>query len=284
MSSRRNQDRVGAPNPDTSPHPALATTEKDSIFSFVVPTEFVELPSGGEFYPESHPLCGKTTLEIRHMTAKEEDILTSESLLRRGVAIDRLLQSLILDRSVIVHDLLIGDKNALIIAARITGFGEKFTTKVRCTSCKETQDTDFDLGKLTIRNPEIPDNVEQSEENTFFVKLPLSGITVELRLMTGRHEQQYINSSQKRKKKKMQETTSTDLLKLLVISADGHDDVVSINKFISILPLRDSLYIKDTYEKISPDVDLTQDFECETCGHEGGVGVPLNADFFWPQR
>ena len=275
---------MGAPIPDTSPHPALATTQKDDVFSFVVPTEFVELPSRGELYPENHPLCGKTTLEIRHMTAKEEDILTSESLLRRGIAIDRLVQSLILDRAVKVQDLLIGDKNALIIAARITGFGPEFETNVRCSACKESQKTEFNLDRLTIRTPEVPAEVEQTEENTFFVKLPLSGITAEIRLMTGREEQQYVNGNQKRKKKKLQETTSTDLLKLLIVSADGHEDVASINKFISILPLRDSLYIKDTYEKLSPDVDLTQDFECETCGYEGRVGVPLNADFFWPQR
>ena len=96
----RNKDRTGASQPDVSPPAALTQPQvqsNDNGFSFVVPTEFVELPSKGLFYPEAHPLRGQDSIEIRQMTAKEEDLLTSKTLLRKGLAIDRLLQSVIVD-------------------------------------------------------------------------------------------------------------------------------------------------------------------------------------------
>ena len=103
MSRRNNQERLGAPHPDSAAPPTTQNSSED-IFSFVVPTEFVDLPSKGEFYREGHPLEGQTSIEIRHMTAKEEDILTSESLLRKGIAIERLLSALVVDKTIKLDD------------------------------------------------------------------------------------------------------------------------------------------------------------------------------------
>ena len=94
---RRNNSQRTRPPKDAAPPPPSATKTNNGLFSFVTPTEFVELPSGGKYYPEDHPLHGVDTIEIRHMTAKEEDILTSETLIRKGLAIDRLLQAVIVD-------------------------------------------------------------------------------------------------------------------------------------------------------------------------------------------
>jgi hypothetical protein len=88
-------------------------------FSFVVPTEFIDLPSEGKFYPEGHPLHGQTTLEIKQMTAKEEDLLTSRALLKKGIALDRLLSSVIVNKSIDPNSLLVGDRNAILIATRV---------------------------------------------------------------------------------------------------------------------------------------------------------------------
>jgi len=283
VSRRNNQDRVSTPVPDASPPPP-AVEQQDNTFSFVVPTEFVELPSGGSFYPEDHPLHGKTSIEIKHMTAKEEDILTSESLLRKGIAIERLLQSLMVDKGIKLDDLLVGDKNALIVGARITGYGADYRTSVSCPSCRAAQEAEFDLLELETSKCDPPEGVERSAENTFFVALPHSGATVELQLLTGHEERQYLSTNTRKRKKKLRESSTTDLLRLLILSVDGYDDIESVDNLLEVLPVRDSVHIRKVYEQISPDIDLSQYFECQSCGYEGSIGVPLNADFFWPGR
>ena len=283
MSSRRNQDRLGAPAPDVS-SPLTTANHQEDVFSFVTPTEIIDLPSEGQFYGEDHPLRGRTSIEIRHMTAKEEDILTSESLLRKGIAIDRLLQSLLVDSSVSLEELLVGDKNALIVAARVTGYGPLYETKVACSNCRAAQVVEFDLNTLDVRKSTLPEGVEQTENGTFFVNLPQSNLQVELRLMTGKQERAFMELNERRRKKNLQESPITGLLRQLLVSVQGRDDAKTINKLLEVLPIPDSVHIRNVYEKISPDVDLTHDFQCSSCSHEGRIAVPLTADFFWPNR
>ena len=120
---RNNEDRLGTKSIDGDTPPQTREAHSGASFSFSTPTEFVELPSGGRFYPQEHPLHGKGEIEIRHMTAKDEDILTSETLIKKGIAVERLLQNVIVDKSIDVASLLVGDKNALVIATRVTGYG-----------------------------------------------------------------------------------------------------------------------------------------------------------------
>ena len=116
----RNSDRLGTqPVQNSSPPPQVAQNNDANPFSFVVPTEFVELPSKGKYYPEHHPLHNQETIEIKHMTAKEEDILTSRALLKKGIALDRLLDSVIINNKIKASQLLVGDRNAILIATRI---------------------------------------------------------------------------------------------------------------------------------------------------------------------
>ena len=127
----RNEGRFeaaeGIPNPEDEGPPAAAVSAPTQ-FNWSVPTEFVEIPSKGKFYPNGHPLHNLDTIEIKYMTAKEEDILSDRSLLKKGIAVDRALQNLIVNKAIKIDDLLVGDKNALLIAARKTGFGPEYTT------------------------------------------------------------------------------------------------------------------------------------------------------------
>ena len=142
----RNKNRTGgASQPDTAVPPALSQGAGDGGFSFVVPTEFVELPSEGRFYPESHPLHNQDVIEIKQMTAKEEDILTSQTLLKQGVALDRLLQSLIVDKRINPASLLSGDRSAIIVAARRSGYGSVYESQMNCPSCGTKQEFSFNL-------------------------------------------------------------------------------------------------------------------------------------------
>ena len=139
---RDNSKRVGAA--------AQTAPEQTQTLDFSTPTELVDLPSKGRFYPEGHPLHGQETVEIKFTTAKDEDILTSPSLLKKGIAIDRLIQNVILNKDINVSTLLSGDKSAIMIASRINGFGAEYKTKVTCPSCEEQSEATFDLDALAI--------------------------------------------------------------------------------------------------------------------------------------
>ena len=119
-------------------------------FSFVVPTEFVEIPSQGKYYSQNHPLANQDTIEIKQMTAKEEDILTSRTLLKKGVALERVLESIILNKAIHPDSLLVGDRNALIIAARVSAYGNEYNTTVTCPECGTSQEYGFDLNHANI--------------------------------------------------------------------------------------------------------------------------------------
>jgi len=283
MARKRNSERFGAPTPENTGSPAVAATTSEGMFSFVAPTDFVDLPSKGRFYDENHPLADIDTVEIRHMTAKEEDILTSESLLKKGLAIDRLLESILLNKNIKADSLLIGDKNALLIAARITGYGPLYDTTVRCPSCREVNSKVFNLEEVDCHDAsEIPENVEMSDTGTFVFALPKSQVDVEVRLLTSRDERMLSESNEKKKKLKLPDTRSTDLLKLVIVSVNTHTDPSQVGQFIEQMPLQDVKYLRTIYEKVKPDVDIAYDFACNHCSHDGEVTMPLTAQFFWP--
>tara|TARA_Y100000310_G_C20528350_1_gene737215 strand:- start:200 stop:1063 length:864 start_codon:yes stop_codon:yes gene_type:complete len=287
MARRNNEGRTAAPHKaaGATPPPPVMQQREDDFLSFVTPTEFIELPSKGTFYPEGNPLYGIDTLEIRHMTAKEEDILTSEALLRKGLAVDRLLQSLLVDNTVKVDDLLIGDKNALVVGARISGFGPAYDTTVACPNCATSIQTEFDLESIVPKPPgEIPEGVALTPSNTFSFTLPTTGFTVEVRLLTSKDERAFTEQVEKKKKMKLPSSMTTDLLKTLIVSVEGRTDAATISMAVDRLPIKDSLYLKKVYEGIIPNVDLTHEFRCYVCSFEGRVNVPLTADFFWPNR
>jgi len=282
MGRKRNSERFGAPTPDDTSTP-LASAQSSDIFSFITPTEFVDLPSAGRFYPDEHPLSGIDVIEIRHMTAKEEDILTSESLLRKGLAINRLLESVIVDKSIKIDDLLIGDKNAMLIASRITGFGPLYETDVTCPSCGETNENVFNLEELGVNDvSELPEGVDMNSDKNFTFSLPKTGVTIEVRLLTSRDERAMVKTNEKKKKLKLPDTRSTDLLKRVVVSVNGHTDGKDIEKFTEKMPLQDVKYLRKIYELVKPDMDVTCEFTCDSCDHEGEVVMPLTAEFFWP--
>ena len=211
---RDNEDRIGTKKPQSDPPMAEAieavsqppSPAAKSPLSFVAPTEFVNLPSKGKYYPKEHPLHGEETLEIKMMTTKQEDILTSKSLLKKGVAIDRFLESLLCRQDVKAADLLVGDKNALLVAARISGYGADYVTQVTCPACSESTNFEFDLEEYSAQ-----EGLDSSEREgvrlgdlagslTFFITLPKTGWEVGCRPLYGRDEQKIAKLSQNKKK------------------------------------------------------------------------------------
>ena len=289
MSSRNNQDRLAqqAGN-DNNDQP-----NQQKRLAFSVPTEFVDLPSKGLYYPEGHVLHNIDQVEIKHMTAKEEDILASESLIKKGVVIDRLLESVIMTPNLNVSDLLAGDKNALIVAARVSGYGSDYTTVVTCPACESKTEKNFNLEEYetvgaTYSREEMNESlegVEATENSTFKATLPKSGFEVEFRLLTGADEKK-VEEFQKVKKRNGTSETSTfiDTLAMIMVSVDGVNDRMQIAEFAENMPATDSKFLRKLYQALTPNVSLKQEFVCSACGYERDLEVPITTDFFWPQQ
>jgi len=279
---RNNQDRLGTHTGDVS----APVQQAEQPLQFVTPTEFVELPSKGLFYPQEHPLHNVDTIEIRHMTAKDEDILTSRALLQKGIAIDRFLQNIIVDTRVKVPDLLVGDKNAIIIASRVTGYGADYEAAISCPSCQKTVNFGFNLEECEVTEHDAYEElgVRKTENNTFLIHLDKLNMDVEVRLLTGRDEAYLLQISEKRRKKKLPESNLTEQLRRIIVSVNGQTDTSYISSFIEHVPAMDSRKLRTTYQKLVPNIDMSQNFVCSECNHEGEVSVPFGANFFWPKQ
>lgn len=248
------------------------------------PTEIIDLPSKGLLYPEEHPLrTGK--VEMKYMTAKEEDILTSSNLIQKGVVIDMLLRSLIVGNGegskINYDDLLLGDKNAVMIAARILGYGAEYPVEITCPKCNHKETVEIDLASLENKDVEI------TEGNSFEFELPLSKKVIGFRLLTHADEEKIQNEIKRMKKKTRSNVVSYDLtsrLKQLITSIDGEDSRMAINSFVeNEFISRDSLAFRNHIETVSPDVNMTTYHECSECGAESTVTIPMTVDFFWPR-
>ena len=287
--SRNNPDRTGAHTADADaiiPATQQAQQSTGEAFSFVVPTEFVELPSKGTVYAENHPLHGQESVEIRHMTTKEEDILTSRALLKQGVALDRVIQNLMVDKRIKPDDLIIGDKNAIIVAARISGYGGDYGTSITCPACGATAKYDFNLhdSKVYDGADAASLDVTRTENGTFHVELPLTKLNVEFRLLTGADEKRIVKGMEMERKRKSPEKNVSRQLKTMIASVNGEGSPAAINELVDNMPSLDARHLRLAYKLAAPNIDLTQNYECSECGHEQEMEVPLTADFFWPDR
>lgn len=276
---RNNEDRFGPPVEEDS---GASSVAQNSSLSFVSPTEFVELPSKGVLYHPEHPLHNKETLEIKFMTAKEEDILTSKALLRKGIAIDRMLQNLILDKSIKLEEMLVGDKNAIMVASRISAYGPDYEVSVVCPACEERQKFSFDLSSLENKECKHPSElgIKITQKGTFKTVLPKSQVELEFRLLTSGDESKI---AQDLIKKKEGDDNSTKQLKMLVVSVAGHIDPTVKRDFIDSMPAADARHVRLAIRQLTPDIDMSQEFVCESCGHAEEMAVPLTQEFFWPQ-
>jgi hypothetical protein len=257
--------------------------------SYVTPTEFVELPSRGQFYSADHPLHNQETVELRYMTAKDEDILTSQALLKNGLAIDRLVSNLIVDKNINPDDLLIGDKNALLLAARVSGYGADYKVQVSCPSCGTAQAHTFDLTEFENNEGIQPDENSESgvaatDNGTFTAVLPRTGYTAEFRLFTAQDEKNAMQTTAKKAKHKLADSASTDLLKVLLVSVNGVTDKTEVSNFIDNMPAQDARHIRACVQVVTPNVDMKQSCECSSCGAVADVEVPFTAEFFWPKQ
>ena len=234
------------------------------------PTEVIELPSKGLLYPESNPLSsGK--LEMKYMTAKEEDILSNQSYIQKGTVLDKLLESLITTKEINVTDLIVGDKNALLIAARVLGYGKDYNFTY------DGKEHEVDLSIL--ENKTFDESLITKGTNEFSYTLPSTGTEITFKLLTGKDE---LNINKEIEGlKKIHKDASPELstrLKYMITSVAGDREAKTIRSFVdNYLLARDSRALREYIRKVQPDVDLNYTLDS---GEE--VTIPINIRFFWP--
>jgi len=217
------------------------------------------------------------------MTAKHEDILSSRSLLKSGKALEKLISSLICDGNVKSSEMLLCDRNAIIISARATGYGNEYNTKVTCPNCSVVAKKAFDLEDASVYHGDEWEDyqVEALDNGNYSIVLPVSGFNVEVRLLKGSDESEIFKMLNNKKK---DSTLITKQMMMFIVSVEGHSQRNVIKHFVENIPSAQSRYLRDAYERLTPSIRITRDFECDECGYEQEMEVSLGTDFFWPER
>ncbi len=267
---------ITKPVAPTAPVAVAPTVAKTNDF----PTEVIDLPSQGHFYPENSPLASGR-VELKYMTAREEDILTSQNLIKKGIVLDELLKALIVTPGVQLDDVLICDKNAIFVAARRLAYGDKYNGKITCPKCGEENEVNIDLSD--VKPKEYAFTSHPKGENRFSFELPVSKKTVVYKLLTHKDEQaidQELKGYQKLSKVSSPEMTTR--LKYMIVSVDGKEERSAVFKAVDNMLAKDSMALRKHVKENTPDLDMTFNFTCAACGHNERMALPLGVDFFWP--
>ena len=244
---------------------------------FDFPTEVIDLPSEGKVYPIDNPLSsGKVTL--KYMTAKEEDILSSQNLIKKGVVLDKLFESIVVD-DININDITIGDKNAIILATRVLGYGPEYPMKFYSSKLNEEVDATIHLGKVSTKEVDLS---VFNNKNEFEFVTPAGKNKLIFKLLT--HGDEKAIEKDIAALEKFNKDASFDIttrLRYMIKSVDGNEDVGFINKFVSNMLVRDSRAFRNYVKKIQPDMDMTYVHEHED-GEREEVPITLGVNFFWP--
>jgi hypothetical protein len=245
------------------------------------PTEVINLPSKGWFYPLNSPLSSGT-LELKMMTAKEEDILTSKNLIQKNIVLDKLLESVIINKSINPEDMLICDRNAAFFAIRRLAYGDQYDATLTCGRCGKENSVSIDLGKMDNR----PFNFDayQKGVNNFDFTLPASKVRVTFKLLSKKDEsaiEQELQGLAKVSKDFTREITTR--LSHIITSVNENAERIAIRKFVNDeLMSRDSLALRNYVRATMPDINTDFDFSCAHCGLERKEETPMGVNFFWP--
>lgn len=247
------------------------------------PTEIINLPTKGWFYSPDNPVSSGT-IELKMMTAKEEDILTSKNLIQKNIVLDKLLESVIIDKRINPEDLFVSDRNAIFFAIRRLAYGDNYEATITCGRCGQESNITVDLSQLENR----PFDFEKYPRgtNNFEFELPYSKVVVTHRLLCKRDEAA-IEAELKGLSKISKDLTReiTTRLSYLITSINGNTERAVIRKFVNeSLLSKDSLALRSHIRKNMPDIDTEFDFLCVHCGLERREETPMGVSFFWPDR
>jgi hypothetical protein len=252
--------------------------------NFDFPTEVITLPSKGLVYPESNPLS-RGSVQIKYMTAREEDILSSQNLIKKGLVLDKLFESVVVEPGVNVGDITIGDKNAILLATRILGYGSEYKVEVTDPFTLENQKVTIELSK--VQTKEIDESV-LNRENRYEFFLPLSKKKVKFKLLTHKDESDINADIQAINRLSKGENISQDVstrLRYMIQEVDGNTDRGFINNFVkNNLLARDSKALREYVKTISPDMNFKYEFTSDITGEMEALDIPFGVGFFYPSE
>ena len=289
MSKRKNNDVLTGGAPEGSMAAGWGGQRADIMrdeFGLEIPVENVPLPSKGVVYPPGHPLHMQESVEIRAMTAREEDILTSKALIKKGTVITELIRSCLIDKRIDPNDMILGDRNALMVSLRITGYGAEYPVEVGCPACGERSKQTFDLAALPITRLQEDPIAEGS--NVFETIMPKNResdpeLKIRYRHLTGTDE---INIQQTQERKKKQGLGADNLITTRyqhqVVAINDVTDKTKIQMFCQRMPTKYSLALRKAMDNNEPGIEMKQYIQCPHCMEESEVSMPLGANFFWP--
>ena len=282
-----NQNFVQPPAPPGATQ-GQAPASKATGLNFVVPTEIVYLPSGGNFYDDASPLKGVKSVEIRAMTSKEEDILMNESFISEGIVFDKLIDSLLVTNGISSRDILDCDKVAILMSARKTGYGDELTVLFECESCGNQEEVEL---KYSTIIEGYKDKTFSIEENNIFkydeasktaaFELPVTKATVRIRTMSPA-DYEYLQQSKKQKEKlNLPYSDTVEFLRRVLVEANGIATPSELFKFAEVLPTADARKIRKVHNLTIPTIDKSQIIICSQCAHEQKEDMPFSLGMFW---
>tara|TARA_R100001509_G_scaffold162657_1_gene134824 strand:- start:570 stop:1358 length:789 start_codon:yes stop_codon:yes gene_type:complete len=243
-------------------------------------THYVDLPTQGNYYPEGHPLHGEKSLEIKMLTTKEEDILSNPSYIENEVVVEKLLESIII-KKIPADQIYDSDKMAILICARIEAYGKDYEILKACTSCGEDYEhvVELDSHVGNFINPEH----ETTEKGTVICELPKSKKVVEFRHLLPAEISSIEKTAEKMKKININTTINEEIYKRIILSVDGEENPSSISNFVNNMRILDSKKLFRVYSNSLPKVNLNFTSSCSHCGAEQEGGLPIQANFFYPE-
>ncbi len=250
------------------------TQQKNNEFHFEVPFDVLPLPSKGLLYP------GKSdSIKVEYMTASDENILTSPNLIKSGKVLDVLIERKVKESPVPVDQMLVGDRNAIMIWLRATGYGEMYPVKM--TDPMTAEDFDYEIDLNDLKSKSI--GAQPDENNEFSFTLPKSKTEIKFKMLTVGDEREILQKNEKRSKLTKSPITNllTSRLEKQIIEVNGNRDPNYIAKFIQVIPAYDSLKFREYIDEIEPGIDMTVDVEAPS-GEPFRSQIPIGINFFWP--
>jgi len=281
MTENNNQIPIRRPTVNVPDFVVKAASDVPQPKDNKYPSEVIPLPTKGWFYPETSPLASGE-IEIKQMTAREEDLLANQELIKKGKVLDKLMESVVVNKSIRIEDILIPDKNAIFIAIRRLAYGDDYNVSVTCPNCGENNRVKINLAELSYKTFDF--TTHPRGQNSFSFKLLTSGVTVTYKLLN-QIDESSIDAELNQIKKISKENTAevTTRMKYVLTSIDGNPDRAGVRRFVEEkLSARDSLALRRHMREHNPDVDMMFNFKCSGCDFERRIDVPLGASFLFP--
>jgi len=214
------------------------------------------------------------------MTAKEEEILASQNLIKKGIVLDKLFESIIVDKDINPADIIVGDKNAIMLATRILAYGPSYEVEI-LNSRDEKETVKIDLSK--VQTKEIDTSILR-RDNRYNFKTP-SGYNLVIKLLSHGDEQK-IDEEIKALSKLNKSGVSAELTtryRFIIVEVDGKTDTKSIidfinNKFVT----RDTRALREFIKTFQPDIVMEYEYEDPESGEKEVRPIPMGVGFFYP--